>query len=277
MFHSRFFLCAPLVLVAGLTVSRTSAQPSVSQAAAFRAARMLYDTPSDRGLQGFRCDVDFNWKQFLEKAINGPVQDTDERLAYLRSIKLNVTDDLNSTGELHWTAPPTTPEASEASIGQIRSGLQGLWSGFFQSWNGFMTGDLVSIADNHTTVERTPNGYHVFSSQNGKVAEETYSGDFTMQSLHVSTPQMDSVLTPAFAVTPHGRLITTMSSVVKQPPAAPGTAINTTVHYATVNGFQLPSELFIDVAGTASFDFTLNNCTLRMQVLPRASAPPPGH
>ncbi len=257
-----------LLLCVATAGHTANAQTSVSPAAAFRAARMLYDTPIDRGLQGFQCDVVFNWKQFLEKAVNGPVEENNERLAYLRSIKLSVTDDLNSTGELHWVAPTTAPDASEASIGQIRSGMQALWGGFFQSWNGFMTGDLVSIADKNTTVERTANGFHVFSSQNGKVAEETYSGDFTMESLHVSTPQTDNMLSPVFEVTPRGRLVTNLNSVVKQPPTAPGTTINTTIHYAPVNGFQLPAEVLINVAGTASFDFGLNNCTVKMQVTP---------
>ena len=238
---------------------------------------MLYDTPIDRGLQGLQCDVGFNWKQFLEKAINGPVEDSSERLAYLRSIRLSVTDDLNTAGELHWTAPTTAPDASEESINQIRSGMQALWTGFFQSWNGFMTGDLVSIADNRTTVERTATGYRVFTGQNGETAEENYSGDLTLQSLHVSTPMLDSLLTPTFEVTPRGRLITGWSSLVKQPPTSPGTSIMTSVHYAPVNGFQLPSELLIDVAGTASFDFTLNNCTVQMKVTSPAATTPQSH
>ena len=237
---------------------------------------MLYDTPADRGLQGFRCEVGFDWKHFLEKAINGPVEDNNERLAFLRSIKLSVTDDLNGSGELQWTAPTTAPDASEDSINQLRGGMQALWTGFFQSWNGFMTGDLVSVSDNRTTVERTTTGYHVFTSANGKIAEESYSGDITLQSLHVSTPDIDSMLTPTFEVTPRGRLVTGWSSLVRQPPTAPATSIQTTVHYAPVNGFQLPSELLINVAGTASFDFTLNNCTVQMKLTSPASTTPPG-
>lgn len=247
-----------------------NAQEAVSPAAAFREARALYDTPVDRGLQGFECDVTFDWKQFIEKANHAPVVAGDQRLAYLESIRLTVTDDLNGTGELHWAAPTTAPDASENSIAQIRGGMQQIWAGFFQTWNGFATGDMVS-PDNKSTVERTPTGYHVFTRDNGEIAEENYSSDFTLQTLHVSKPQVDSVLTPVFEVTPRGRLITQINSVVKQPPTAPGTAVDTTVHYAPVNGFQLPSELRVNVANAATFDFHLNNCTVQMQLTP---APP---
>ena len=278
MSPSRLRLALSLVASLGCGVFPAAfAQTTVSPAAAFRQARTLYYTPVDRGLQGFQCEVDFNWKQFIEKATNGPVADTDERLAYLRSIKLVITDDLNGGGELQWTAPTTAPDASEASIAQIRGGIQAMWSGFFQSWNGFMTGDLLSLADKQTAVERTAGGYRVFANQSGKVAEETYDKDFTLLSLHVSTPQLDSNLTPIFQRSPQGRLVTNLNSVVKQPPTAPGTNVDMTVHYAPVNNFQLPSELLIDVAGTAKFDFTMTNCTVRTQLSSAPATPKPTH
>ena len=246
-----------------------------SAAKAFRGARHLYYTPVDKGLQGFQCDVVFDWKQFIEKANSAPVSEMDQRLLYLQGIKLSVHDDLNGTGALDWVAPTTAPDASEASISQIRTGLQALWSGFFQSWNGFYTGDLVSLTENNTTVERTPAGYHVFTRQGAKLAEQQYSNDFTLQSMHVATPEIDSMLLPVFESTRQGRLVTGLNSVVKRPPADAGTSVNTTVTYAEVNGFQLPSTVLITVSGATDFRFTLANCTVRTQLTsaPAASAP----
>ena len=241
----------------------TSAQSPASPAAAFRKARSLYYTPIDRGLQGFSCEVHFKWKQFLETANHGPVPDADERLAYLRGIKLSITDDLNGSGQLLWAAPTTAPDASEQSVAQIRSGMQAMWSGFFQSWNGFVTGDLVSLGDDRTTVERTAKGYHVFTGQNGKLAEETFDSNLVLLSLHVSTPTLESNLTPVFTDSAQGQLVTNLNSVVRQPPSAPGSMVDMAVHYQPVNGFQLPSELSINVSGAADFDFTLSNCTVR--------------
>ena len=243
------------------------AQSTASPAATFRKARALYYTPIDKGLRGFGCDVGFDWKQFMEKANSAPVQDADERLAYLRSVKLTMSDDLNAGGQLQWAAPTTAPDASEESIAQIRSGMQAMWSGFFQSWNGFLTGDLVSLGDNQTTVERTSSGgFHVFTTKGGKVAEEFFDKNLVLLSLHVSTPTLDSNLTPIFLDSAQGRLVTDLNSVVKQPPSAAGTTVDMQVGYAAVNGFQLPSTLQIDVGGTTAFDFTLSNCTVNTKL-----------
>ena len=260
-----FLYLASVLLVASPALSG-GAQGTKPAAMAFREARNLYYTPVDKGLQGFACDVTFDWKQFIEKANNAPVQESDERLQYLRSIQLSVVDDLNGTGSLGWKAPTTAPDASEASVAQIRSGLQAIWSGFFQSWNGFYTGELVSQTDPGTTVERTPGGYHVFTRQGPRLAEQQYSHDFTLQSLHVATPEIDSNLLPVFERTPQGRIAIALNSVVKRPPTAAGTSVNMTVAYAEVNGFQLPSALTINVAGTAKFNFTLTNCTVRTRL-----------
>ena len=240
---------------------------TASPAAAFRKARALYYTPVDKGLRGFGCDVGFDWKQFMEKANSASVQDTDERLAYLRGIKLTISDDLNVGGQLQWAAPTTAPDASEQSIAQIRSGMQAMWSGFFQSWNGFFTGDLVALGDTQTTVERTNSGgFHVFTTQNGKVAEEFFDRNLVLLSLHVSTPTLDSNLTPIFVDSAQGRLVTDLNSVVRQPPNAAGTTVDMKVQYATVNGFQLPSALQINVGGTTAFDFALSNCTVNTKL-----------
>ena len=258
-----FFALLSFVVLAGFLAP---GQRTASASTEFRAARKLYYTPVDQGLQGFQCDASFNWKQFVEQANNTPVSTLDQRLLYLQSIKLSVSDDLNSSGALEWTAPTPPPDGSEQSVAQIRTGLQTVIKAFFQSWNGFYTGEMVSVTDNNTSVEHGANGYVLSARQGGKLAEELFSNDFTMLSLHVVTPDVDSTLTPVFQQTPGGRLVTGLNSTVKQPPAAQRTNIDIAVHYAAVNGFQLPSELRIDVAGTAHFDFELSGCTVRTRL-----------
>ncbi len=247
---------------------RAQLAESRSPAAEFSKARALYDTPIDRGLESFTCDVAFDWKEFLVKATSAPVQDTDERLAYLRSIHLTITDDLKSAGALHWAAPTTAPDASEDSIGKLRTGLEALWSGFFQSWNGFATGEMVSPPGGSAVVTRTADGLTVTARENGKLAEQRYSRELRLESLHVVTPSVDSAMTPSFLETPQGLVLASMQSVDRQPPSAAPVQVATTVQYASVNGFQLPSAVTIDVAGTARFAFQLSGCTVGMKAQP---------
>jgi hypothetical protein len=237
------------------------ASAQTAPAMAVRRARALYYTPVDRGLESLRCDVGFDWKQFMEKAANQAVPADDARLRYLESIQLSVEDNLHGTGELHWTAPGPPPDASEESVTRIRDGVQQLWSGFFESWNNFVTGDLVTL-DANAMVEATPSGYHVGVRTGSSLAEEQYDPALLLKSVHVTTPTLDSTMLPSFTSSAQGLLITTMRSSVRQPPTAEPTNVVMQVQYQPVQTFQVPSQLDVSV-GPAAFRFQLSHCTVQ--------------
>lgn len=258
-----------LALCAATVCSASSGQSSssTSAATAVQKARALYYTPVDSGLQAFHCEVNFDWKDFMQKATNQPVPDDDARLAYLKSIKLAVDDDLHTGGQLSWTAPTTAPEGSEDSVGKIRGGMQQIWAGFFQSWNGFYTGDLVTL-DAKAAVEQTATGYHVGVHTGSALAEELLDDKLVLKTVHVATPTLDSTLAPSFTQSPKGLLVNQIASSYKQPPTAQPTDVTMRINYAAVGTFQLPSELIVN-AGPANFDFHLANCTVKTQITPR--------
>lgn len=72
---------ATLVAIVVLPLGAQTSVPQ-SPAVAVSRARALYYTPTDKGLQGFHCDLRFDWKNFLQKASNQPVADDDARLNY---------------------------------------------------------------------------------------------------------------------------------------------------------------------------------------------------
>ena len=227
-------------------------------------ARKLYYTPVDAGLKSFHCDVNFDWKGFIQKASNQAVPDADPRLHYLQTIQLSVDDDLRGSGELHWNAPSPPPDNTEDSVSKIRDGMQQMWSGFFQSWNGFITGDLVTL-DAKATAEHTPAGYHVAVRTGPGLAEETFDNTLLLKSVHVTTPTLESTVTPTFTPGPQGLLVTGIASSYKQPPSAPPTEVRMDVQYGPVGTFQLPSALRVNV-GPASFEYKLANCTVATQL-----------
>ncbi len=233
-------------------------------AAALAKARGLYYTPVDSGLKSFHCDVGFDWKEFIQKASNQAVPDDDSRLKYLKTIQMSIDDDLHGGGELHWSAPAPAPEDAEASVGKIREGMQQVWSGFFQSWNSFATGDLVTL-DARATTERTSDGYHVAVRTGPGLAEELYDSNLLLKTVRVTTPTLESIITPTFSPSAHGLLLTAVSSSYKQPPTAQPVEVTMKVGYATVGTFQLPSELSVSV-GPANFDYHLVNCTVQTQL-----------
>ncbi len=254
-----------LLLCVSASAQQPVAQSGISSpASALAKARQLYYTPVDGGLKAFHCDVDFDWKEFIQKASSQAVPDDDARLKYLRSIQMSVDDDLRGGGELHWNAPAPAPDDAESSVSKIRDGMQQVWSGFFQSWNSFATGDLVTL-DGRASTERTGNGYHVAVRTGPSLAEELYDNNLLLKTVHVTTPNLESTMTPTFSPGPHGLQLTAVSSSYKQPPTAQPTEVTMNVSYAPVGTFQLPSGLSVSV-GPANFVYRLANCTVQTQL-----------
>ncbi len=252
----------PALLCPALLHAQTP--PAADAVAALTRARSLYYTPADQGLDGFHCDVSFDWKSFLEKAMNQPVPDTEPRLKYLEGVHLSVDDDLHGTGELHWAGPGLPPDGTEDSVTKLRDGFQQIWSGFFQSWNGFFTGDLVTPDSN--TVVRLGNGSYKVTAHNGtSLAEEVYNSSLVLTSVKVSTPTLESLMTPSFVPSPKGLLVSEIHSVYRQPPTTSPTEVSMRLSYAPVSTFELPSSVAITV-GPASFNFHLVNCTVKLRV-----------
>lgn len=237
--------------------------PGQSPAAALLQARHLYYTPVDAGLAGFRCEVQFDWKSFMEQANHQAIPAEDSRLKYLQSIQMTVEDDLRGAGQLHWNASAPAPGDSEDSIGKIRSGMQQMWAGFFQTWNGFMTGDLLT-PDAKAEVTTADENYKVSVRSGGGVAEQTYDRTLLLHSIRVSTPTLESLIEPVFTRSPQGLLLTSLNSTYKQPPDGSPTIVKMSVAYASVGTFQLPSTLGVSV-GPAQFTYHLTNCTVQMK------------
>lgn len=263
MLSSRLLFFSALLCAIPLHASAQSAVSSPE--AALSKVRSRYYTPVDAGLESFHCEVRFDWKDFMQKATNQQIPDDDERLKYLRTIGLSVDDSLHGTGSLSWHAPTPPPDHSEASIAKIKGGMQQIWSGFFQSWNSFVSGDLTSI-DPKATVERNPQGFHVTAREEDGSAEEQYDGDLLLKTVRVSTSTLESTIHPTFTASPQGLLVTDILSSYKQPPSAPTpTEVDMRIRYAPVGSFQLPSELQIAV-GPAQFAFQLFNCTVSTHI-----------
>ena len=185
-------------------------------------------------------------------------------MKYLRTVNLSVDDELHGAGELHWQAPAPPPAGSDDSVSKLRDGLRQMWSGFFQSWNSFVTGDLTAV-DAKSTVEQTAAGYQVMAHEATGIAEEQYDRSFLLKSVHVSTEALESTIVPTYTPSAQGLLVTTIRSAYKQPPSAPETEVVMQLNYAPVGSFELPSDLKVSV-GPAQFVFGLANCTVKTQL-----------
>ena len=57
-----------------------------------------------------------------------------------------------------------------------------------------------------------------------------------------------------------GRIISTVKSVINQPPSTPLTEAKFHIDYTRVDTFQIPSRIAVDIKNTGSVVITLNTC-----------------
>jgi hypothetical protein len=263
----------PKLLLSALAAALClSSSPSLAQknpaAARLSAARAQYYTPTANGLNSFHCNVSIDWKDLLTRFGGKEVPDNAPYLLYLKSIHLSVSDDLQGKGGLEWTEPGPPPEGTAEGEGKMRDGMKQMIGGFFQSWNAYMNGSMVPVADPTSTVTADGDGLHLHAVTDQIVLDEHFDKTNTLDLTHVVTPEMDVTAYPTYSSTPDGLIVSSIRSIVKQPPTAPPTEITMSTTYSKVAAFQLPATMRFEIKNVGTFLFNLNACTVKNPTKP---------
>lgn len=237
--------------------------PSSPGTAKLSAARALYYTPTTKGLQSFRCTVDFDWKDMLTRYTGGAVADDNPFLQYLRSIHLAVSDDLKGTGQLEWTTAGTPPAAQQDSAAKLKDGMQQMMTGFFSSWNAYMNGEMVPSPDSTTTVVETPDGLRLHAAAQNADVTELFDKNMLLTEAHVVQPTSDVYAYPTYDNTPDGRVVTAIRTIYRQPPTAPPAELMLSISYAPVQNFRLPETLHYELKNVGAFAFKFSACSVQ--------------
>lgn len=248
-------------LAASITGTHAQAQTK-TPAERLSLARSLYYTPTAQGLRSFHCDLAIDWKDMLSRFGGNEVKDDNPFLKYLQSARLSVTDDLKSGGRLEWANTAVPPEGKEASVTQMKNGMQQMVTGFFDTWNGYMNGSMVPIPDATTTISAVDDGLHLHATATAMDVNESFDKNLLLTEAHVVTPEMDATAYPTFADTPDGRVVSSIRSSIRQPPTAPGMEVSFAVTYANVSNFRLPETLTLEVKNVGAFKFKLSGCSV---------------
>ena len=186
--------------------------------------------------------------------------DDNPKLKHLRTVRLSVADDLRGKGSLEWTSPDDPPAGEDASINQIREGLQTTVGGFFQTWNAYMNGSMVPIPDKSITVTQSGDRFHLSGESKDLQLDEDFDGNMLLTKVQVASPNLKVLATPIYTSTPDGLLISAVTSRVNQPPTAPETEVTLRIEYAKVESFELPSHVTFDIANVGRIDLTFSAC-----------------
>lgn len=263
----KLLFAAALAAALSLTSSPLFAQKTPA-AARLSAARAQYYTPTANGLNSFHCNVSIDWKDLLTRFGGKEVPDNAPYLLYLKSVHLSVSDDLQGKGGLEWTEPGPPPEGTADGEGKMRDGMKQMVGGFFQSWNAYMNGSMVPVADPASTVTPDGDGLHLHAVSEGVTLDEHFDKTNTLDLTHVVTPAMDVTAYPTYSSTPDGLIVTSIRSIVKQPPTATPTEITMSTTYATVATFQIPATMRFEIKNVGTFLFALSGCTVKNSTKP---------
>jgi hypothetical protein len=225
-------------------------------------ARGLYYTPTTAGLHSFQCAVHTDWKDLLQRVGQQDVAADNPFLAYLNATRLSAYDQLNGAGSLTWTNDAPVPESKDEAVSRMRSGMIQMFQGFFQSWNAYMDGSMVPLVDKTVMVRNDGDGVELHVTSKDADLTEHFDRNMLLTTVHVATTQMEVTAYPAYTDSPDGRLITSVRSLLHQPPAAPALEVTFDLTYAKVGSYMLPATLHYGVKNVAQFHFTLSGCVI---------------
>lgn len=254
------FLSTILLSAAVCTLVQPAAGQQNNAAERLLSARALYYTPTASGLTSFHCVASFDWKDYLTRFSGKTIADDNSALVYLNATHLSVSDDLKGGGTLSWTNSATPPEGKAASMKQISDGMIQMFGGYFRSWNAYMNGTMVSAPDKTVAVTPDGEGIHLHSLTANPSLEESFDKNLLLISAHVSSADMDLMAYPTYEDSPDGRIVTSVHSLVHQPPTAPATDVTISTAYSKVGSFQLPSTVSYEIMNVGTFVFTFSGC-----------------
>ena len=224
----------------------------------------MYYKPTAAGLEGYSCNVKVDWPALLTRLRHVEVSDSDPLLQYLASSRLSMTDDLRRGGTLEWSPAGIPRPEVEKAVDKMRSGLQQMFQGFFQNWNGYLNGTLVPAPDQNTVVTPTEDGYHLHATSPVYVVDEDFDKGWLLKTVHVVSPHVEVTQYPLFDRRPEGLIVKSVRSVVHQTSDAGSSMVTVSFEYASADGFVLPSHFQVIEANVGIFDFDLTECHARV-------------
>jgi hypothetical protein len=223
-------------------------------------AHAQYYTPTTSGLKSFHCDASIDWKAMLSRFSGSDVADDNPALKFLQTVHLAVNDDLRGKGGLEWTTDVEPPAERKAGLGRMQDGMQTMVSGFFQTWNAYMNGAMVPYPDSTVTVTNSGEGVHLSGTSKDTSFDEDYDKNMLLTQTLVASPLLTVLAKPTYARTEDGLVLSSVASMIHQPPTAPETETTFRVEYAKVDSYQIPSHVFFDIKNIGMIEVGFSAC-----------------
>jgi hypothetical protein len=254
-------------------VPASAAQASTPQAdpnSAFLAkASSLYYSTNKVGLTGFDCAVHPDWANIFKTVSKGASTDDSEKpVALLNSVKITIHARLTGAGSgLDWTPDTSKAPTDQNSIDlldHMHQATSQTLQGFLQFWTPFVNGSVIPDSSAGIEITKTSTGHTIHAMDGSTSLTETLDESNLLKQFDVEMGGAKISFDPSYKPTPNGLLVSTFAATILPPGATPAQQqkMNVGVEYQTVNGFEVPRTLSMDVVGTGTFSFTFDGCTV---------------
>ena len=250
------------VTVVGLLLAATAAA-SPDTRDTLEKARLAYYSQQRDGLTDFGCAVQPNWEQIVVTARRALSAADEQALRVLKELRITVAAAPARRAKVVRNELPAANEEQAKALQQIYSGMEQTLIGFFDTWSPFvMTSPLPPPTATVTLLEQQ--GQWRFSYKEGATDISAVLGeDYAIQAMRIGTPQMASLIQPAFTKSPRGFLLNALQGQYKPLPSGPTALLQMRIDYQTVTGFQLPKTITVggdDGASGFQMEFSLMAC-----------------
>ena len=123
-----------------------------------------------------------------------------------------------------------------------------------------MNGSMVPLPDHTLTVTKSGDGVHLSGTSKGSTFDEDYDKNMLLTQALVVSPDLKVQAKPTYTNTTDGLILSSLTSLVQQPPTAPEIEATFHIEYAEVDSYQIPSHVVFDIKNTGVIEFGFSAC-----------------
>ena len=276
-------LCSLFVFSVGGVALQAQQAEHLDQKALLQQTRQAYYVPSTRGVQGFTCNVSFDWNGVLERVSGRKIPAKNPTLVALKSATTTVTDDY-ATGAVVKGVFPGGPPLAGSPVASRQKILDNLVKASLDGWNPFLSNRIFPLEGTTYRFEREPTGYRL--TLEGGTFFSILDLDSKLQVTHGESHLNGKTteFTPEFDPSTHGWLLTSLKTVTTRTVA--GLAAETKASsssagasdegkagddedkasfvysYQFVDDFLVPKKVIVQYGEGFETPYELTDCTL---------------
>jgi hypothetical protein len=210
----------------GIAPAQQAEQPPahLDQKALLVQTRQAYYVPSNRGIQGFSCNVSFDWAAVLERASGRKIPAKEPTFVSLKSATTTVTNDYAKGASVKGTYPGAQPLAG-SPVASRQKILNNLVKASLDGWDPFLSNRMLPLDATTYRFESVAAGYRL--TLDGGTFFSILDLDRGLKITHGESHLNGTTteFTPEFDPSTHGWLLTSLKTVKTR--AATGLAAET--------------------------------------------------